>query len=97
MLTDVQHGFRKRRSCEVFTTETLDNIPVINESPYPSMADITITLDGVLHLLLNLKTYKACGPDGIPIRLLKETAEEVAPILLLIFRASLKQGKILKE
>jgi len=48
-------------------------------------------------LLQNLKVHKACGPDGIPIRLLKETAEEVAPILLLIFRASLKQGKIPKE
>jgi len=75
----------------VFTTEILDNVPVMNESPYPCMADITITLDGLFHLLQNLKTHKACGPDGIPIRLLKETSEEVAPILLLIFRASLKQ------
>ena len=65
----------------------------MNESPYPSMSDITITLDGVFHLLQNLKTHKACGPDGILIQLLKETAEEVAPILSLIFRASLKQTR----
>ena len=59
------------------------------------MANITITFDGVLllHLLQNLKTHKACGPDGIPIHLLKETTEEVAPILLVSFRASLKQEK----
>ena len=50
----------------------------------------------VFHLLQNLKVHKACGPDGISICLLKETAE-VASILLLIFRASLKQGKIPKE
>jgi len=40
---------------------------------------------GVLHFLQYLKFHKeCCGPDEIPIHLFKETAEEVAPILLLI-------------
>jgi len=36
----------------------------------------------------------ASGPDGIPTRLLKELAYSIAPILALIFNASLHQGKL---
>ena len=37
---------------------------------------------------------KAYGPDKIPGRLLKETANELSPPLTLIFQASLKQGQL---
>ena len=42
--------------------------------------------------LMILQSHKACGPDGIPPLLLKETANNVAPALTLIYRASLQQG-----
>ena len=46
-----------------------------------------------MHSLLdNFDPYKAIGPDNTPTRLLKEIAQQMAPILTLIFQASLDQG-----
>ena len=42
-------------------------------------------------LLAELQSHKAHGPDEIPARLLKETAYNMAPILTLIYKASLHQ------
>lgn len=42
----------------------------------------------------DLEAHKACGPDGIFPRLLKETANNIAPILTLIYQATLKQQTI---
>jgi len=51
----------------------------------------------VTTLLHNLDSHKAPGPDGIPSKFLKETATSIAPALTLIFKASLKQGKLPSE
>ena len=53
-----------------------------------------IHVDGVAKLLANLQGHKAHGPDGIPARLLKETAHSMAPLLTHIFKASLHQCKL---
>ena len=45
------------------------------------MPDISITTAGILKLLQNLDIHKASGPDQVSARVLKETAESVAPIL----------------
>ena len=42
-------------------------------------------------------SYKGCGPDQIPNRLLKEIATEIASTLLLIYQSSLKQAKLPDE
>ena len=44
--------------------------------------------------LANIKPHTACGPDNIPARLLKEASDELAPVLCLLFNATLHQGKI---
>ena len=49
---------------------------------------------GVKKLFQNLNSHKATGPDDIPARLLKETADETAPMFTTLFRASLQQGKL---
>ena len=49
------------------------------------MPEIEITLDGVVSLLQKLKSFKACDPDQIPNRILKEVTEEIAPALLLLY------------
>ena len=41
-----------------------------------------------------LNPHKATGPDSIPGRLLKETANEITPALTFIFQASINQSKI---
>ena len=51
------------------------------------MDDITASCEGVV--LMNLKPHKA---DDIPLMLLKEATDEIAPAITLLFQASLNQG-----
>ena len=78
----------------VFARESLDTIPTKDTTSYPTSDCIKITVGGVTNLLNEINVYKACGPDGIPSRLLKETANCAASMLTLIYSASLKQGKV---
>ena len=49
---------------------------------------------GVRKLLQELDPHKATGPDNIPANLLKLTAPQIAPLLVLVFTASVIQGKL---
>ena len=51
-------------------------------------------MEGVAKLSFDLQSHKAHGPDGIPAYLLKETAISMAPLLTLIFKASLHQHQL---
>ena len=55
-----------------------------------------MTENGVLKLLKALNISKAAGPDGIRPRVLKElhVSSELAPILTLLFKASLHQQSL---
>ena len=66
-------------------------------SLFPDIPAISVTLNGVIKLLQNLKPYKASGPDKISTRLLKECAKEIAPSLVLLFQASFKQSIVPTE
>ena len=68
----------------VYTREDVVNVPV-SGTPYPEMPQITVTPEGVKKLLMDLQPNKASGPDQLPARILKECAEELAPILSAIF------------
>ena len=46
---------------------------------------------------MDLDITKSCGPDGIPARLLKECANEIAPSLCMMFNTSLKTACLPKE
>ena len=78
----------------VFSSEDKNNLPEMPPRTCEPMSDIDVTTHGVEILLSNLKPNKATGPDGVPARLLKESAKSIAPALSLIFQASLLQGKI---
>ena len=54
--------------------------------------DITLSEADVFSVLHNLDINKAQGPDGIPARLLKETARQIAPSLTVLFNKSLSTG-----
>lgn len=45
----------------------------------------------------NLNCKKANGPDQLPIRVLKETAAEITPMLRVIYTISLQQGMVCKD
>jgi hypothetical protein len=52
-------------------------------------SDITLGVEEVEACLHDLDTSKACGPDGIPSRLLKECGQEIAPSVCALFNQSL--------
>ena len=58
------------------------------------MSDIKISNTGIAKLLWNLNPHKASGPDGVPAKLLKEIANEIAPAISILFQATLNQGTI---
>ena len=82
-----------RQYQSVFTDEDKSHIPEPSGTTYQSMPDIDITVEGVCKLLRNLNPRKASGPDQVPARLLKEMADELAPILTVIFKKCLTYGE----
>jgi hypothetical protein len=72
-----------------------------NDSPFPKptnyqslMPNIEVTTFGVQKLLSNLDPKKSVGPDEISPRILKESSEEITPVLTFIFNQSLSTGEI---
>ena len=61
------------------------------------MKNITISKAGVLKQLKSLKTNKACGPDGIHPRVLKELAPTLAETFTNLFQTSLDKGTVPKD
>jgi hypothetical protein len=59
--------------------------------------DITLTPDHVAAVLRALDNDKAQGPDGIPSRLLTETADQIAPSLCDLFNKSLRTGVVPRD
>ena len=55
----------------VFTVEDTSTVPDKGTSPYPSIPDINVTLDGVRNLLLKSDLNKSAGPDNIHAAFLK--------------------------
>jgi len=83
-----------RQFVSAFTAEGNTALPEIGASTAAVIDTIHVSCKGVTKLLRNLKSHKAIGPDGIPIRLLKEAAAQIAPAVTHLFQASLNQGKV---
>ena len=69
-------------------------MPDKGPSPHPDMPDIEINWKGVHKLLKGLKTFKATGPDSIPALILKAAANQLAPILTILYQTSLNSGEV---
>ena len=78
----------------VFTKENDDALPHCDIVNNQCMQPITFTEPGVYKQLKSLDPSKAKGPDNIPTKILKETAEECAPILTKLFNLSYQSGII---
>jgi hypothetical protein len=83
-----------RQFTSVFSNDDGSALPDLGPSIYPAMESITVSQNGIIKLLRNLKPFTASGPDGIPTRLFMETAEEIAPAITLVFQASINQGRV---
>jgi len=74
----------------VFTEENLSTIPFMDDhTDIPKMPDISISAAGIHQLLTTLDEHKASGPDRISPYILKHCADEITPILHVIFTQSL--------
>ena len=56
--------------------------------------DVSTTRIEVKSILSQLDANKANGVDGIPVRILKECAEELSYPLALLFNSSLRSGRV---
>ena len=72
----------------IFTQGDLSSFPKLNDSSFPEIPNIPVSVKGVANLLHNLNPHKATGPDGIPAYFLKELSYEIAPILTKNFQSS---------
>ena len=78
----------------IFTKEDLVNMPSKGESPYICTPYMNVSCKGIKNLLYNLRINKAPGPDRIPVRILNEYFNEIAPILQFIFNLSFHRGEL---
>lgn len=69
--------------------EPPDSILTPSQASLDVLSEIKLSEDEVAVVLRNLDPNKAGGPDGIPGRLLKELANEIAPSLCKLFNQSL--------
>ena len=58
----------------------------------PRLSDLTLKISEVQDVLRNLDPNKATGPDGIPARILKATADVIAPSLTKLYNKSSRLG-----
>ena len=81
----------------VFTDEDISNLETLrcSSTEYPQLIDsVSVSTSEVYELLRVLDSSKACGPDLLPARLLKEGAEEISYSLCKIFNLSLSKGSL---
>ena len=76
-----------RQFISVFTDDTKTSLPDLGYSQYSSIEDITVSCEGEVKPLKNLKPHKAAGRDDIPMMLHKEAADEIAPAITLLFQS----------
>ena len=69
----------------------------VMESDEPIMTDLIFSEAEVSCVLRSLDSSKATGPDGIPARLLKETADVITPSLCESFNRSVLTGTMPEE
>eukprot|EP00061_Rhincodon_typus_P017635 g46411.t1 len=55
---------------------------------------VAITKEKVLEKLKSLKVNKSPGPDGLHPRVVKEIADKIAEVLVVIFQESLESGRV---
>ena len=73
--------------------------PLVPAPYFPSqteekLEDVVVSVESVEEILMGLNPNKAAGPDNVESKLLKECAEETAPVLCQLFRKSMDEGDV---
>ena len=87
LLNDI-FASQSAHSCTESTT-----LPSLPERDIPILQDIEITEDEVFDQLRTLNVNKACGPDGVPSKMIKMAAIFLKEPLTKLFNKSLSQGR----
>eukprot|EP00061_Rhincodon_typus_P016100 g44131.t1 len=74
----------------VFTVEDTSNIPKIQESQGAELSIVAVIKEKVLEKVNGLKVDNSPGSDGLHPRVLKEIAEEIGQVSVVIFQESLE-------
>ena len=75
-----------------FSSPTATHIPPSAFTTNDTMSGFTVSEECVRSLLQQLVVSKACGPDGLSARILRECADELAFPLCKLFKKSLRHG-----
>ena len=78
----------------VFTRDEGTLAPDFPDRTEERISDVIFSVDNIEERLQEINPNKATGPDGVEGRLLKECAQEMAPILHDIYRKSLDEGEV---
>ena len=81
-----------RTFADKFASPDVSSFPKVPFSVDATLTNFSVTEDSVRRLLQDLVVSKACGPDGLSARILRECANELAVPLCKIFRMSLRKG-----
>ena len=68
--------------------------PDSTDSSNEILCDISFTVEDIISAITDIPLHSAPGPDKITSKLLKECKSQLAPALLIIWRASLNTGEI---
>ena len=77
-----------------YTREDSFKFQTKGPSSHPSMEPIEVQSKGVHKVLFNLKIHNAVGPDCIPNFILKNAADQMAPILTKLYQFLLNTGEV---
>jgi uncharacterized protein (DUF934 family) len=83
--------------CSIFTSWGNKVFPLTNSFSNEHLSNLVITDEEVKKALHDLNPHKAPGPDGIPTKILKDFATELAPKFAKIYNASLLTGVLPRE
>ena len=76
----------------IFSSDTVEPRPQLPPTSGSEFSEISLSPCEVVAALRSLDVTKATGPDEISARLLKETADQIAPSLTLLYNQSLNAG-----
>ena len=75
-----------------FSDPDIDCLPPVPELVSETLCRFELPRGAVERLLLDICPHKACGPDGLSARILRECARELAAPLEMLCRMSFEQG-----
>ena len=76
-----------------FTDPEVDEYPTAPIYDVSPLTRFTVPEGSVRTALASLQAHKACGPDGISAKIIKECSEQLVSPLVILFNMSIEQGK----